>query len=123
TLFFDFRARYREGLALLEEGLAVARAADASPEVDRVLAHMLVDVARCHHRLLQLPAMRAALGEAEERYARLGIPPPSGHMTDPQGWRGILARMGGRHAEAARRCAEVGPRSAETRQYGSLAAA
>lgn len=123
TQFFDFRARYREGLALLEEGLAVARAADASPAVDRVLAHMLVDVARCHHRLLQLPAMRAALDEAEERYARLGIPPPSGHMTDPQVWRGILALIDGHYAEAERLCAEVVRRSAETRQYGSLSPA
>ena len=123
TLFHDFRARYREGLAMLEEGLQVLRAAPPSPPVDHTLAAMLVDVARLHHRLLQLPAMRAALAESEEYYASLASPPPPGQLTDPQLWRGILALLDGHYAEAARLGAEAVRRSTADDRPGNLSPA
>jgi predicted ATPase/DNA-binding CsgD family transcriptional regulator len=101
ALFYDFRASYREGLTLLEEGLRALRSARPSPETDRALAAILVDTARFHHRLGQLPAMRAAVAESERRYAELGTPPPPGQLTDPRVWRAMLALIDGRYAEAA----------------------
>ncbi|MFN8541379.1 MAG: tetratricopeptide repeat protein [Thermomicrobiales bacterium] len=107
ALYYDFRARYREGLAMMEEGVRALRAAAQSPQVEQYLASTLVDVARFHHRLLQLPAMRAALAESEAIYARLGSPPAPGQMTDPRVWRGILALIDGDYDEAARLGAEA----------------
>jgi len=102
TLFFDFRARYREGMALLEEGMRAVRAAPPSLAVDRITAAMLVDVVRMNHRLARIPAMRAALDEAEQRYATLGGPPPPGQMTDPRLWRSLVLMIDGQYADAAR---------------------
>ncbi|HEX5502342.1 MAG TPA: tetratricopeptide repeat protein [Thermomicrobiales bacterium] len=123
TLFFDFRARYREGLALLEEGLRVLRAAAPSPGIDRALASMLVDTARFHHVLLQLPAMRAALAESEALYARLAIPPPPGQVTDPLVWRAILALIDGHYEEADRLGAEAIRRNTAADRPGNLSPA
>lgn len=123
TLFFDFRARYREGWALLEDGLRVLRAADPSPLVDRTYAAMLVDAVRLNHRLAQLPAMRAVLAEAEACYGRLAGPLPPGQMTDPQLWRALLTLIDGHYAEAARLGAEVIRRNTADDRPGNLPSA
>lgn len=120
TIFFDFCARCREGLALLEEGLPVLRAAAGSPTGDRMLASMLVNIVRMNHRLARVPAMRAVLEEAEERYARLGGPPPPGQMTDPQLWRTLLTLIDGDYAAAARLSAEVIRRNTADDRPGNL---
>jgi predicted ATPase/DNA-binding CsgD family transcriptional regulator len=120
ALFFDFRARYREGLTLLEEGLRVLRAAVPAPAIDRAIAAMLVDIVRLNHRLTQLPAMRAALAEAEVRYAGLSGPPPRGQMTDPRLWRALLALIDGHYAEAARLSAESVQRNIADDRPGNL---
>ncbi len=100
TVFYDIRARYLEGLALLQEGLQAVRPLPPTPATEQLLAALLVDIARFHHRLFQPAAMRAALTESEAYYARLAIPPPSGQGTDPLLWRGILALLAGRYIEA-----------------------
>ena len=120
TIYHDFRARYREGLSLLEEGLLVLRAALPSPQADRLLASMLVDVARFNHRLMRLPAMRAALAESDACYARLASPPPPGQFTDPGVWWGILALLGGHYAEAARLGEEAVCRNTQHDRPGNL---
>lgn len=123
TIFYDFRSRYREGLEALGEGLRVLRDAAPSPLADRAMAAVLVDMARFHHRLVQFPAMRAALAESEERYARLAGPPPPGLMTDPQVWRAILALIDGRYAEAERLSAAVIQRNTAADRPGNLSPA
>jgi predicted ATPase/DNA-binding CsgD family transcriptional regulator len=123
ALFHDFRARYQEGLATLAEGLRALRAAPPSAATERTLAAMLVDVARFHHRLGQLPAMRAALAEAEARYARLDSPPPPGLATDPLLWRGILALTDGHYAEAARLGSAAVRRNTDAGRPGNLSPA
>jgi predicted ATPase/DNA-binding CsgD family transcriptional regulator len=120
TLFHDFRGHYREGLAMLEAGLQILRSAPTSPQAERILAAMLVDVARLHHRLGQVPAMREALAESEERYARLDSPPPPGQMTDPQLWRALLTLIDGHYAEAARLGEEVVRRNVANDRPGNL---
>jgi predicted ATPase/DNA-binding NarL/FixJ family response regulator len=120
TLFFDFRARYREGMAMLEEGLRVLRSAAPSPLVDRILAAMLIDAVRLHHRLGQLPAMRAALAESEQRYAHFAGPPPPGQTTDPLWWRALLALIDGHYSEAGRLSAEVVRRNTADDRPGNL---
>ncbi len=123
TVFFDCRARYQEGIAMLEEGLPVLRAAAGSAAGDRALAAMLVDIVRMNHRLAQVPAMRGVLTEAEERYARLAFPPPPGQMTDPQLWRALLTLIDGDYAAAERQSAEVIQRNAAEGRLGNLPAA
>ncbi|HEY8601373.1 MAG TPA: LuxR C-terminal-related transcriptional regulator, partial [Thermomicrobiales bacterium] len=123
ALFYDFRARYQEGLVALDEGLRALRAAPSSPTTERTLAAILVDEARFHHRLGQLPAMRAALDEAEARYARLDSPPPPGLSTDPLLWRGILALTDGHYAEAARLGAAAVRRNTDEDRPGNLSPA
>jgi len=120
TLFFDFRALYREGLALLEEGLQALRAAAPFPDVDRAIAAMLIDIVRLNHRLAQLPAMRTALEEAEARYARLSGPPPPGQMTDPSLWRALLFLVDGGYSDAARLSAEAIERNLVNERPGNL---
>ena len=123
ALFYDFRARYREGQALLEEGLRAVRAAAPTPLAARTLAALLIDVVRFHHRLGQLPAMRAALAEVEARHADPAAPPPPGQMTDPQVWRGILALIDGHYAEAARLGAAAVRRNTDHDRPANLPAA
>jgi predicted ATPase/DNA-binding CsgD family transcriptional regulator len=120
ALFYDFRARYREGLVLLEAGLRLLRDAEPAPPVDRTLGGMLLDVARLHHRLGQLSDMRAEIAESEVRYARCGQPPPPGQMTDPQVWRALLFLIDGDYPAAARLSAEVIERSTAEDQRGNL---
>ena len=120
TIFSDIRARYGEGLAMLEAGLRVLRATDPSPLTDRTIVAMLVDTVRLHHKLGQIAAMRAALAESEERHARLGGPPSPGQMTDPLLWRGLLALIDGHYAEAARLGAEVVRRNTADDRPGNL---
>jgi predicted ATPase/DNA-binding CsgD family transcriptional regulator len=108
----DFRGRYREGVALLEqavEGLRGAGGADAGPG----LAAALVDLGRLYTRLGRLERAAAALEEAESLYTRLGLAPPPGLATDPLLHVGWLAYARGerdeavRLGEAARRRAEA----------------
>jgi predicted ATPase/DNA-binding CsgD family transcriptional regulator len=120
TVFFDFRARYREGMALLEEGLSALRAATPTPEIDRTTTDMLVDAVRLNHRLAHLPAMRATLAEAEARYTSRASPPPHGHMTDPKLWRALLTLIDGDYAEAARLSADVIARNTADERPGNL---
>jgi ATP/maltotriose-dependent transcriptional regulator MalT len=81
---------------------------------------MLVDTVRMHHRLVQLPAMRAALEEAEAGYARLGGPPPPGQMTDPGLWRTLVTLIDGDYAEAGRLAAEGIQRNTANDRPGNL---
>ncbi len=120
SLFYDFRARYREGMDVLEEGLAALRAAEPSPLVDRILAAMLVDAVRLNHKLGQMPAMRAALAEAETRYADIPGPLPQGLATDPKLWRGIVTLIDGHYAEAGQISAEVIERNTAEYRPGNL---
>jgi LuxR family maltose regulon positive regulatory protein len=103
--------------------LRVLRIAPPSPQTDRALAAILVDTVRFHHLLGHLPAMRAVVAESEERYARLGIPPAPGQMTDPQVWRGILTLIDGHYPEAARLGAEAVRRNTADNRPGNLPSA
>ncbi len=120
SVFYDFRARYREALGMLEDGLRAMRAAAPSLVADRGIAAILVEVARFQHHLGQLSAMRVAIEESEERYARLGEPPPPGQMTDPHVLRSLLALIDGDYAEAARLGAESVQRSEANDRPGNL---
>jgi ATP/maltotriose-dependent transcriptional regulator MalT len=120
ALFYDFRTRYREGLTMLEDGLRALRAADPSPEVERVIALLLVNSARFHHKLGDLPAMLAAIDEGEARYQQIGDPPPPGLMTDPGLWRALLTLVDGDYAEAARIGDEVIERNTAQDRLGNL---
>jgi len=120
SLFFDFRARYREGMELLDEGIRALRQAEPSPQVDRVLAAMLVDATRLNHKLGQLAAMRETLEEAEARYAQIPGPPSPGLATDPQLWRALIELVDGRYAEAAQHAEAVIERNEANGRPGNL---
>lgn len=107
ALFHIFRGPFHEGIAALEAGVAVLRAAP-----DAALAGALVDLAWLYLRVGRLEDARAVLVESQALLDTLGVAPPPGRATDPLLVLGDLAMVRGDYVAAAR-CGEEARRRSE----------
>jgi len=100
--FYQYQSRYLEGANAFEQAVRSLVREDTTPETDRVLAAILVDLAWFYIRLGQLEQAEAMAKQSRDIHRGLGASPVPGHATDPLLPLGIIASIRGDYATAAR---------------------
>jgi predicted ATPase/DNA-binding CsgD family transcriptional regulator len=101
-LFNQFRSRYREGIALVEQAVRIFESGRPTPDQQHALILLQVHLGWLYIRLGQLERAQELLLRSRALYAAPDYIPLSGDSTDPEAPLGVICLIKGDYAGAAR---------------------
>jgi predicted ATPase/DNA-binding CsgD family transcriptional regulator len=100
--FNQFRSRYREGSALVEQAVRTLESGSPTPNQQRALILLLVHLGWLYIRLGQLERAQEILQRSRALYAAPDYIPLPGDATDPEALLGVICLIKGDYAGAVR---------------------